>query len=68
MAITQRDMMRKVFKKNGGNIKLIVAEYASMEKLGYVSRKSNTINISTEQYAMRLLKDGVNKGWIYAGE
>lgn len=60
----QRDMMRSIFARYRGNRGRVVAEYAAAEGRGEVARKSNTTEMTAEEYANALLSDGLRKGWL----
>jgi hypothetical protein len=62
--LSQRDLMRDLVKKYGDDTVRIMREYAIAEIKGIVERKSNLLNLSAEDYAYALLKDGMKKGWI----
>ena len=61
---SQRDKMRELFQKNAGDEERTVSAYAAAERAGEVSRRSNDYALNAEEYARRLLSDGVRKGWI----
>jgi len=61
----QREYMRTLYRKYGNNISRIIQEYATAEIQGKVARFSNRGNLSGEQYAKALYKDGVRKGWLF---
>lgn len=61
---SQRDKMRELFQRNAGDEEKTVLAYAVAERAGEVSRRSNDYALNAEEYARRLLNDGVRKGWI----
>lgn len=61
---SQRDVMRAIWAQLGPNERLVVEAYASAERRGEVARASNPTNLSPEEYARRLLHDGVKRGWL----
>lgn len=56
--------MRELYSQLGGDHDRVVAAYAAAERAGDVSRASNDHALSAEDYARRLLSDGIRKGWI----
>ena len=52
---TQRDVMRDLNRRFGGDDDKVVAAYAAAERRGDVRRASN---------ARRLYADGIAKGWL----
>lgn len=60
----QRDKMRQLFSRYRGDQVKIVSAYAEAEKRGQVSRESNRYGLSAEDYAARLLADGLRKAWL----
>lgn len=63
-APSQRDVMRAVYAKCGGDDERAVRQYAEAERRGEVHRGSNAYSLSPEQYARALLADGKRKGWL----
>lgn len=61
---TQRDVMRDLYRRLGGDETRVVAAYAAAERRGDVKRSSNVHDMDPEEYARRLYADGVAKGWI----
>lgn len=61
---TQRDVMRNLHRRFSGDHDRVVAAYAAAERRGEVPRASNVLDMEPEEYAQRLYRDGVNKGWI----
>ena len=59
---TQRDKMRELFQANAGDEGKTITAYAAAERAGEVSRRSNDYALNSEEYARRLLIDGVRKG------
>ena len=64
MRATQRDVMRELNRRFGGDHDKVVAAYAAAERRGDVKRTSNVRGMEPEEYAERLYRDGVAKGWI----
>ncbi len=62
--LSQRDMMRELYRRAGGDEERAVVAYAAAERRGEVERRSNSRHISPEDYARRLLADGLAKGWL----
>jgi hypothetical protein len=60
----QRDLMKKLWRDYEGEHSLVIQEYVKAELKGRVARRSNKSSITPEEYAKRLLKDGLNKGWL----
>jgi hypothetical protein len=60
----QRDVMRKLWVKYGPDEDRVIREYAAAEQRGEVGRARNAYAISAEEYARRLLSDGLRKGWL----
>lgn len=56
--------MRELVKRYGVIEERVVREYAEAEKRGEVLRRSNAFDITPEQYARSLWRDGIRKGWI----
>jgi hypothetical protein len=61
---TQRDVMRNLFRRFGGDHDRVVAAYAAAERAGDAKRASNVHGMTPEEYAEALYRDGVLKGWI----
>jgi hypothetical protein len=61
---TQRDVMRNLYRRLGGDHDRVVAAYAAAERRGEVTRASNVRHMEPEEYAGRLYADGVKKGWM----
>jgi hypothetical protein len=61
---TQRDVMRELHRRFEGDHGKVVAAYAAAERRGEVTRASNVLGMEPEEYARRLYRDGVTKGWI----
>ena len=61
---TQRDVMRDLYRRLGGDQDRVIAAYAAAERRGDVRRASNVRDMEPEEYARRLYADGVVKGWI----
>lgn len=62
--MTQRDAMRRVWARFGPSEERVVAAYAAEERAGTAPRASNMRGESPEEYARRLLYDGIAKGWL----
>lgn len=60
----QREVMRRLWNLHQPDRERVVREYARMEAAGSVERRSNTYSQTAEQYARRLLYDGLAKGWL----
>jgi len=61
---SQRDVMRELNRRFGGDQDKVVAAYAAAERCGDVQRASNVRDIDPEEYARRLYADGVAKRWL----
>lgn len=61
---TQRDVMRNLHGRFGGDHDRIVAAYAAAERSGAVQRASNVRGMEPEEYAERLYQDGLKKRWL----
>lgn len=64
---TQRDVMIRLYAKNGRNPEATITAYAEAERNGEARRKSNKYGTSAEGYARALFADGEKKGWLNAG-
>jgi hypothetical protein len=62
--LSQREFMLRLIKLLGQNEGLVVRAYADAESRGAVRRKSNKNNMSAEEYAKALWKDGEKEGWL----
>ena len=62
--MSQRDMMRMLFRQFSGDRAQVIEAYAKAERRGEVERVHNTYDMSADEYASRLFADGVKKGWI----
>ena len=62
--MSQRITMMRLCQKYGSNHNTVIKTYARMEEAGIVPRKSNNFDMSATEYATRLLKDGLKKGWL----
>lgn len=60
----QREIMREIYARVGGNESRAIAEYAAAERAGIVQRKNNRSGLTPEAYARALLADGYKKGWL----
>ena len=56
--------MRKLFRRFDGDRTRVVKAYAEAEQCGEVKRVRDSHDMGTDQYASRLLADGVQKSWI----
>lgn len=63
--MTQRDMMRELFRRFGGDRAQVVEAYAEAERRGEVERVRDAHDMSADEYASRLFADGVEKSWIH---
>ena len=61
---TQRDVMRDIYKANGGDKDASVKAYAQAERDGRAPRKNNTLEWDADKYAAELWRDGIKKGWL----
>lgn len=61
----QRDQMRELFRQYPGDREIVIHKYAKAERAGIVLRRSNSREITAEDYAARLFADGIKKGWIH---
>ena len=62
--ISQRDMMRQLYRDSKGDERRTIAAYVRAERDREVQRRSNNSQLSAEQYAQALLRDGKRKGWL----
>jgi hypothetical protein len=63
--LSQRDVMRILVVAHKGDESRIIKEYIEAERLGKVERQSNSHGLSAEEYALRLYRDGLQKGWLF---
>jgi hypothetical protein len=56
--------MRRIYAQYGRDEERVIREYAAAERRGEVARKSNAYDVLPEEYARRLLADGLAKGWL----
>jgi hypothetical protein len=61
---SQRDKMRELYRQCAGDEEKTITAYASAEERGEVNRRSNDYALNPEEYARRLLADGLRKGWL----
>jgi len=61
---SQRDVMRDLWSVHGPDEERVVKAYAQAERDEEATRGSNTYNQTAEEYARRLLYDGLKKGWL----
>src|SRR4051794_12984079 len=59
--------MARLYATAGEQVDVAARSYAAAEQRGDVSRASNVRGMSAEEYARRLIADGLKKGWISAG-
>lgn len=64
---SQRDIMRGIFRRHWPDRAKVIREYAAAEERGEAIRSRNRYNLSPQQYAERLLEDGLKKGWLRTG-
>jgi hypothetical protein len=62
--MSQRGMMRKLVRDFGEDEEMVVGAYAEAELQGRVNRSSNLHDLTPEEYARALWRDGQRKGWI----
>lgn len=62
--LSQRDMMRRLYRLHHGKEDSVIAAYAEAERRREVGRNSNEYGLTAEEYARRLLADGLKKGWL----
>jgi hypothetical protein len=62
--MTQRGLMRQLVSERGSDQESVCAAYANAEKCGDVVRRSNRYGLTPLDYARRLYRDGVRKGWF----
>jgi hypothetical protein len=60
----QRDMMRRLAKQFDRDKATVCRAYAAAERDGQVGRVQNSKNLSAEEYADALWRDGERKGWF----
>jgi hypothetical protein len=56
--------MRALYRRLGGDHDRVIADYAAAERSGDVTRASDVRNLEPEDYAHRLYRDGVTRGWL----
>jgi hypothetical protein len=61
----QRDLMRELFRRFGGDRARVVEAYAEAERRGEIERVRDAHEMSADEYASRLFADGVEKRWIH---
>jgi hypothetical protein len=61
----QRELMRKLFARHGGNQVQACEEYAASVRCGIVPHKSNRNKVAPEKYAVSLWYDGTKKGMAF---
>ena len=57
--------MRALFRTEKGDKKQVIEAYALAEKAREVTRNSNVRKMSGQDYAARLIQDGIKRKWIY---
>lgn len=62
---TQRSLIIELWNTTNRSIPLVVVEYTKAEQIGIVVRKQNVNSISSEKYAVALIRDGLKKGWLF---
>lgn len=62
--MTQRDKMRELFRRFGGDRTQVVRAYADAERRGEVERVRDSNDLRAEDYASRLFADGIQKRWL----
>jgi hypothetical protein len=60
----QRNLMRALFQKHGGDKHKICAEFAQADRNGLVPHKSNLNKVTEAKYAQALWYDGIKRGWL----
>jgi hypothetical protein len=63
--MNQRDKMRELFREFGKDPDMVVEKYANAERRGEVTRKRNSHGLTSHNYGVRLLADGIKKKWIF---
>jgi hypothetical protein len=63
--MNQRDKMRELFREFGKDPHMVVEKYANAERRGEVTRKRNSHGLTSHNYGVRLLADGIKKKWIF---
>ena len=61
---SQRDKMRELYQRCAQDEEKTITAYAAAEQRGEVHRRSNDYALNHEEYARRLLADGLRKGWL----
>jgi hypothetical protein len=62
---SQRETIRKLWRRYGGDLLTVVRKYAEAERRGGVQRTSNRYFREPEEYARSLVSDGLLKGWLH---
>jgi hypothetical protein len=60
----QTDYMRELVRRLGSDRVAVCSAFAKAERDGIVQRRSNKYALTPEQYADRLWKNGVYRGWL----
>ena len=59
---TQREYMKEIATRNGGDRGATIEEYAMKDAAGEIPRRSK--KISSYDYAVAMWADGISKGWL----
>jgi hypothetical protein len=62
--LTQRDVMRRIFRERRGHEEQVVRAYAAAEERGEAVREKNAQGMDAQTYARALFSDGRRKGWL----
>ena len=62
--ITQRDVMRALYREHDGGEAQTIAAYAAAERQGRAPRIKSISTTSPEAYARALFNDGLVKRWL----
>ena len=60
----QRDAMKALWKRLSPDVEAVARAYAEAEAAGSVARNSNRSGVAPGDYAKRLIRDGLAKGWL----
>lgn len=61
---SQRDVMKRLWARHGGEVDAVVRSWAAAVRSGAAERRSNARGEGDEDYARRLIYDGRRKGWL----
>lgn len=61
---SQVEVMRRLYRAHGGDRDAVVRAWVAAIRAREVTRKSNERRMSEEEYAKRLIYDGLRKGWL----